>query len=94
MPLDLLTRTIAARVVGIKFEIRDLAMKPNHTPRAIRHTADVEINRIPVKIVTRRICREGAVQWHGIGHDPVSYTHLDVYKRQGVWGRIYIIDVA
>ena len=29
-----------------------------------------------------------------IGHNPVSYTHLDVYKRQGlaVWGVINLLE--
>ena len=30
------------------------------------------------------------------GHGPVSYTHLDVYKRQGLFGemRRYPVDIA
>ena len=40
----------------------------------------------PYTVAVHVVYREGAVYFHGLpkGEKPVSYTHLDVYKRQAL----------
>ena len=75
-----------ARIVGQQLRMRDLA--------AVEDRAGVEDHPVPARRHGRDLLEEGVRGGHVAGA-PVSYTHLDVYKRQGlimkIQGKILLV---